>query len=180
MYFSLLFGFGAPDDREDEQNEKIGKGWLDEVEARLMTRFNMKAAFLSTPYMNRPGKGDTEVRWYSRYLRSKDSQLVINYDLAWAFASILAVWAYMSFHTGSVFVASLGMFEILMSFPVSIFIYRVFFGIAYLGNIQILSIFVVLGVGADDVFVFFDAFKQSAYHPDHAAVSGREHILTSY
>ena len=77
----------------------------------------MKAAFLSTPYMNQPGAGDTEMRWYAGYLRSKDSSLVINYDLAWAFASILAVWVYMSFHTGSLFVASLGMFEILMSFP---------------------------------------------------------------
>jgi predicted RND superfamily exporter protein len=71
----------------------------------------------------------------------------------------------MAFHTGSFFIASLGMFEILMSFPVSIFIYRLFFGVSYLGNIQILSIFVVLGVGADDVFVFYDAFKQSAYEP---------------
>ena len=41
---------------------------------------------------------------------------------------------------------------------------------SYLGNIQILSVFVVLGVGADDVFVFFDAFKQSAY--EHTAVAG--------
>ena len=70
-----------------------------------------------------------------------------------------------AFHTGSMFVASLGMFEILASFPVSIFLYRILFRVAYLGNIQILSIFVVLGVGADDVFVFFDAFKQSAYEP---------------
>ena len=95
---------------------------------------------------------------------------MIQYDLSWAGASILAVWVYMSFHTGSVFVGTLGMFEILMSFPVSIFIYRVLFRVSYLGNIQILSVFVVLGVGADDVFVFFDAFKQSAFEP--TSISG--------
>jgi hypothetical protein len=160
-----LLGYVSAGEKKDDQRAEIGKGWLDGVEAKLMERFQMKAAFLSTPYMNRPGEGDTDMRWYAGYLRSKDSQLVINYDLAWAFASIIAVWAYMSFHTGSLFIASLGMFEILMSFPVSIFIYRVFFGVSYLGNIQILAIFVVLGVGADDVFVFYDAFKQSAYEP---------------
>lgn len=166
-----LLGYNAADDREDDQEGKIGEGWLDGVESKLMARFDMKAAFLSTPYMNQPGEGDTSARWYAGYLRSKDSRLVINYDLAWAFASILAVWAYMAFHTGSLFIASLGMFEILMSFPVSIFIYRLFFGVSYLGNIQILSIFVVLGVGADDVFVFYDAYKQSAYEPDRISGS---------
>ena len=71
----------------------------------------------------------------------------------------------MSISTGSVFIASLGMFEILMSLPVSIFIYKLAFRIAYLGNIQVLSIFIVLGIGADDVFVFYDAFKQSVLVP---------------
>jgi hypothetical protein len=70
------------------------------------------------------------------------------------------------------------MFEILASFPVSIFLYRVLFRVSYLGNIQILSVFVVLGVGADDVFVFFDAFKQSAY--EHTAVSGTTLTRVTY
>ena len=156
-------GFAAPDDREDEQEAEIGAAWLDAVEAKLFERFGMKAGFLSSPYMGVPvdESSGTIVRWYAGYLRSKDSSLVINYDLSWAGASVAAVWAYMCVHTGSAFVASLGMFEILMSFPVSVFIYRVVFGVRYLGNIQILSIFIVLGVGADDVFVFFDAWRQS-------------------
>jgi hypothetical protein len=69
------------------------------------------------------------------------------------------------------------MFEILASFPVSIFLYRVFFRVSYLGNIQILSVFVVLGVGADDVFVFFDAFKQSAYEPSEVSGSTLTRVL---
>ena len=163
-------GYVAVDDREDAQRDEIGEGWLDAVEARLFERFAMKASFLSTPYMGLLNEDGTDVRFYAGYLRSKDSQRIIGFDLSWAGASILAVWVYMAAHTGSVFVASLGMFEILASFPVSIFLYRVFFRVSYLGNIQILSVFVVLGVGADDVFVFFDAFKQSAYEP--AEVSG--------
>jgi protein dispatched 1 len=158
-------GYVAVDDREGAQRDEIGEGWLDAVEAKLFERFAMRASFLSTPYMGLLNEDGTDIRFYAGYLRSKDSQRIIGLDLSWAGASILAVWVYMSLHTGSVFIASLGMFEILASFPVSIFLYRVFFRVSYLGNIQILSVFVVLGVGADDVFVFFDAFKQSAYEP---------------
>lgn len=171
-------GYVAADDREDDQRAEIGEGWLDAVEARLFKRFAMRARFLSTPYMGLLNEKGTDVRFYAGYLRSKDSQRIIGYDLSWAGASILAVWVYMAAHTGSAFVATLGMFEILASFPVSIFLYRVFFRVSYLGNIQILSVFVVLGVGADDVFVFFDAFKQSAYEP--AAVSGTTLTRVTY
>ena len=171
-------GYVAADDREDDQRAEIGEGWLDAVEARLFKRFAMRARFLSTPYMGLLNENGTDVRFYAGYLRSKDSQRIIGYDLSWAGASILAVWVYMAAHTGSPFVATLGMFEILASFPVSIFLYRVFFRVSYLGNIQILSVFVVLGVGADDVFVFFDAFKQSAYEP--AAVSGTTLTRVTY
>ena len=104
-----------------------------------------------------------QTRWYAGYLRSKDAANVINFYLAWAFASILAVLCYMAFHTRSFFIASLGMFEIICSFPVALFIYKLIYHIEYLGNVQILSIFVVLGVGADDVFVFYDAYKQSQF-----------------
>ena len=166
------------DDREDDQRAEIGEGWLDAVEASLFRRFAMKARFLSTPYMGLVNENGTDVRFYAGYLRSKDSQRIIGYDLSWAGASILAVWVYMTAHTGSAFIATLGMFEILASFPVSIFLYRVLFRVSYLGNIQILSVFVVLGVGADDVFVFFDAFKQSAY--EHTAVAGTTLTRVTY
>ena len=162
---SPLKGFADNSRDEEKQDVKVGKLWLDAVEKALFERFGIKAGFLSSPYLGIPNEKNTDVRWYAAHLRRKDSQLVINYDLAWAFASILSVWAYMSISTGSVFIASLGMFEILMSLPVSIFIYKLAFRVAYLGNIQVLSIFIVLGIGADDVFVFYDAFKQSALVP---------------
>ena len=120
-------GYVAVDDREGAQRDEIGEGWLDAVEAKLFERFAMRASFLSTPYMGLLNEDGTDIRFYAGYLRSKDSQRIIGLDLSWAGASILAVWVYMSLHTGSVFVASLGMFEILASFPVSIFLYRVFF-----------------------------------------------------
>merc|ERR1711871_1660355 len=40
--------------------------------------------------------------------------------------------------------------------------YRAVFGITYFSQMHILAVFLVLGVGADDVFVLSDAWKQSA------------------
>ena len=54
------------------------------------------------------------------------------------------------------------MAQIMMSLPVAFFIYRVIFGITFYTQLHILAIFLVLGVGADDVFVFVDGWKQSA------------------
>ena len=177
-----IIGYNSPEDREREQGVVIGEAILDDIEKELLDRYSMKAKFLSTPYMNKAidnkayeeagdERANMQTRWYAGYLRSKDAANVINFDLAWAFASILAVWCYMAFHTRSFFIASLGMFEIICSFPVALFIYKLIYRIEYLGNVQILSIFVVLGVGADDVFVFYDAYKQSQFEP-RETVSG--------
>jgi len=177
-----IIGYNSLEDREREQGVVIGEAILDDIEKELFDRYSMKAKFLSTPYMSKAidnkayeeaggERANMQTRWYAGYLRSKDAANVINFDLAWAFASILAVWCYMAFHTRSFFIASLGMFEIICSFPVALFIYKLIYRIEYLGNVQILSIFVVLGVGADDVFVFYDAYKQSQFEP-RETVSG--------
>jgi predicted RND superfamily exporter protein len=35
--------------------------------------------------------------------------------------------------------------------------------VAYFGTLQVIAIFLVIGIAADDIFVFIDAWKQSAY-----------------
>ena len=47
------------------------------------------------------------------------------------------------------------------SLPIGCGIYKLCFGIAYFDTLQTLVIFLVLGVGADDVFVLADAWAQS-------------------
>eukprot|EP01084_Bolivina_argentea_P075528 136921_1 len=75
--------------------------------------------------------------------------------------AIMVVWAYMAFHLKSLFLASGAMFGILMSFPCAFFVYRVIFQVPIFDVLSTLVVFVLLGVGADDVFVFTDAWTQS-------------------
>merc|ERR1719261_1667227 len=54
------------------------------------------------------------------------------------------------------------MMQIIFSLRVALTIYWYLFGMHYYGTMQILSIFIILGIGADDIFVLADAWKQSA------------------
>ena len=154
-------GFTSATDRFSDQERILGE-FLDPIEAALFKRFRMRGNIVTSPYMRPAKEAHVYTRWDSQYMRQRDAARVISSDLAWAIASVASVWAYMVLHTGSAFIATVGMFEILISFPMALLIYKTVYHIQYLGNIQVLSIFVVLGVGADDVFVFYDAYRQSA------------------
>jgi len=85
-------------------------------------------------------------------------------DFAMVLASMSFVCLYIGYHTGSLFLALLGMLQILLSLPLALFFYTVL-RVTWFSQVHILSVFVVLGVGADDIFVFFDAWRQSASMP---------------
>ena len=76
-------------------------------------------------------------------------------------ASIIVVVTWILIHTGSFFVGGFGMLQILLSIPFSFAFYKFVLGIPFFSQMHILTIFLVLGVGADDVFVLNDAWKQS-------------------
>lgn len=73
--------------------------------------------------------------------------------------SIIFVMFYMTIHTKSFFLASIGMLMILLSFPVSVFIYYFVFRISMFTAMHTLTLFIVLGISADNIFVFFDAWQ---------------------
>lgn len=102
-------------------------------------------------------------------------------DFMLCLGSLGFVFAYMWVKTGSFFVTFLGVTQVLMSFPVCFFIYRFVFDIKLFGALQVcgcnclcaccvtvglckvLSLFIILGIGADDIFVLLDAFRQASY-----------------
>jgi hypothetical protein len=82
-------------------------------------------------------------------------------DVLFALGSLLFVWGYMWFHTGSFFLASFGMFMVVLAFPGARGITHAF-GIIWFDFLNTLLVFLLLGIGADNLFVMVDAFKQSA------------------
>ena len=90
----------------------------------------------------------------------------LNSDMVLALLSFFLVLLYTWFHTTSLVLSIMAMLMIALSFPVSLFFYYMFFGDAKLGVLNILSIYIVLGIGVDDCYVFLDAFQQNRHAPE--------------
>lgn len=74
---------------------------------------------------------------------------------------ILCIVAYMWFHTGSLFIASLSLLNVFMSIPLAIVIYRYILNIQYFTTLNLSVIIIIIGIGADNIFVFHDFWKNS-------------------
>ena len=81
--------------------------------------------------------------------------------MGYAIFSVLFVILYFVFHLESWFLALTGMLLIGLSFSFSAIIYQGIFRVSFMSNLHYLVIFIVLGIAADDIFVFIDAWRQS-------------------
>ena len=84
-------------------------------------------------------------------------------DLLFAVGSIAFIFCFMVFHTRSLFVSGLAVMSILTSFTGTNIIYRCIIDFQYFGLFHIITIFIILGIGADDLFVFYDAWRLTAF-----------------
>ena len=57
------------------------------------------------------------------------------------------------------------MFQVLVSVPVSVVIYNCLLGIEYISMLHIFVIIMIIGIGADDLFVFHDFWENARKVP---------------
>lgn len=101
-------------------------------------------------------------------------------DLRMLGLSFALVFLVLWFATNSAFLALCGMFEIVVSFPLGLFIWLVLLqqpGVTYL---MYNGIFIILGIGCDDIFVFVDAFRQSELEDDRISGSLETRFAWAY
>ena len=91
-------------------------------------------------------------------------------DMALACGSMVFIFCFILFHTRSLWVTCFAVLSIVCSFVETNFIYRVVIGFRYFGYFHVLAMFIILGIGADDLFVFWDAWKATGLkkHPSLA------------
>ncbi|KAM4616834.1 protein dispatched homolog 3 [Polymixia lowei] len=94
------------------------------------------------------------------------------------------VYVFTSF---SVFLTFFGLASIGLSCLMALFLYHVVFGVRYLGILNGVAAFVIIGIGVDDVFVFISTFRQASHllHPEQRMIytiktAGRATFLTSF
>ncbi|XP_076007218.1 protein dispatched homolog 3 [Genypterus blacodes] len=87
----------------------------------------------------------------------------------------------------SVFLTFFGLTSIGLSCLMALFLYHVVFGVRYLGILNGVAAFVIIGIGVDDVFVFISTFRQASHllQPQERMIytiktAGRATFLTSF
>ncbi|XP_060081595.1 protein dispatched homolog 1-like [Ylistrum balloti] len=84
-------------------------------------------------------------------------------DMLLAVGSFLFILVFMWFQTASFWITFLGIFSILTSFLLTNLIYRCVLGYEYFGFFHVISMFIILGIGADDVFIFYDTWRLTGH-----------------
>eukprot|EP00238_Polyblepharides_amylifera_P002835 CAMPEP_0196584842 /NCGR_PEP_ID=MMETSP1081-20130531/48666_1 /TAXON_ID=36882 /ORGANISM="Pyramimonas amylifera, Strain CCMP720" /LENGTH=471 /DNA_ID=CAMNT_0041906195 /DNA_START=103 /DNA_END=1515 /DNA_ORIENTATION=- len=109
----------------------------------------------------RMGQDGVQVSWrqWDVFSEKEGGQLLI--DSRWAVGSFVCVFCIIWLATGSLLVAAGGMVGVLLAFPFAMFLYRDVLGFAWAGLLNLVALFLILGIAADDIFVVWEHWKQS-------------------
>ena len=138
--------FGNQTDNRLEQR-KVLRRWLRETIVPVLTE-NIEH-----------GVGDAQLSYFSPALYFDEALVSIKVDWTLILGAILFNFFFMWFQTGSLWITSFGILSIITSFFGANLVYRVVFGYRYFGYFNILALFILLGIGADDIFIFTDTWK---------------------
>ena len=108
---------------------------------------------------------EVRVLWTGTEVTDVEVDKVMLRDALFALGSVAAVWIYKIVHLRSVLLSSLGLLHILVSLPAAYFVIRVIMNEYKLGVLMAMALFVILGIGVDDIFILVDAWRQMRRHP---------------
>jgi len=142
--------FDSPSDRHDKQVAKIGE-WTLKLDKDVLN-----------PAFNDQKNSELDV-WYlgGLALLTKITQDLLVLDGLWSMCSITFVLLYVWFYTRSFLISSSAMLFVCMCFPGAQFINKFIFQIEFWDTLCVLVLFLLIGVGCDSCFVFYDNFKLS-------------------
>ncbi|KAK3092687.1 hypothetical protein FSP39_005902 [Pinctada imbricata] len=144
----IFFPFGYPLSGGSSKH-KIETFLVNDLKPELE---NMKDGFL---------KNIMELYYISELMFKYDVTQQAYKDMMLAGGSFLFIFVFMWFQTASFFITFFGILSIITSYLLTNLIYRYAFGFEYFGFFHIIAMFIILGIGADDVFVFYDTWRLS-------------------
>eukprot|EP00529_Nitzschia_sp_RCC80_P008933 CAMPEP_0113459858 /NCGR_PEP_ID=MMETSP0014_2-20120614/10681_1 /TAXON_ID=2857 /ORGANISM="Nitzschia sp." /LENGTH=1179 /DNA_ID=CAMNT_0000351479 /DNA_START=293 /DNA_END=3829 /DNA_ORIENTATION=+ /assembly_acc=CAM_ASM_000159 len=90
-------------------------------------------------------------------------------DMALALGSAFFVAIAILIHTRSPMITGVGLLQIILSFPLSYFVYKLVAGLDFFPFLNFLGLFVIFALGAGDIFVAIDKFKNARIaHPHNS------------
>eukprot|EP00924_Labyrinthula_sp_SR-Ha-C_P002561 snap_masked-scaffold_83-processed-gene-0.18-mRNA-1 protein AED:1.00 eAED:1.00 QI:0/-1/0/0/-1/1/1/0/977 len=134
---------------------------LFDIEADIFEFCDSTNTFFRSVYRQKCQTGDVRVLIFILELLEEEFNRLILADATWIIMSFIFVGCWMIFYTKSKFLTMCFMSYIFAIVTSSIFIYKAILQILYFDFLQILAIFLIIGIGADANFVILDAWKQS-------------------
>jgi len=130
----------------DQVLETLRDGWTETVFPMLGETFGGATFISGAPYLRyRNWLFNTQIA------DDKDAVIII----------FVIVYCLILFHSGSFWIASCAFFQIFMAFFWGYTFYQIFMWKTFFPFLNLISIFLIIGIGSDDVFVYIDAWKQS-------------------
>ena len=139
-----LEGYKNETDRRDEQKE-IWQDWVLDV---------------LFPFLEDYYDPTVRVLYHNPYLISSQWKISILRECFWALGSLAFVWTFSVWYTRTLSLATIGILCSCLSFPLAVGIYH---GANYDTYVLLnfMSIFLLMGIGADNVFIYFDLWTIS-------------------
>ncbi|XP_074662875.1 protein dispatched homolog 1-like [Tubulanus polymorphus] len=150
MFAGPLAGYQNVSHLEAEQEAKISKFYREKLTPLLDNYFRNGVDGMDVIYLS-----GTAISTGISGQAMSDMMLVIG--------SLVFIFGFMAFQTGSFWVTGWAVFSIVACFFSTNLIYRIVLDFQYLGTFHILSVFIILGIGADDIFVFYDTWKECGF-----------------
>ena len=147
-----LHGFNSTEDNYDQQDKDAKKYYVN----TLMVKGDAYYA---------SGVGGMEFLYGGMVLVMLYITKQVMLDFALVVGSFLFILIFVCIQTQSLWVSLLAIASIITGFTGANLLYNVVFGFKYFGIFHVLAVFIILGIGADDVFVFYDTWTESAYKP---------------
>lgn len=81
------------------------------------------------------------------------------------FACLIFIWLYVTLHLQSLFLSTISMLNIAASIPMGLIIYKTFLHIPFFSLLHIVVLLIVMGIGADNTFLFNDTWRAATQIP---------------
>lgn len=156
--------YAATSDEDTDEQGQLYKSFTFDMEKKIFAEWGMSTVipFNSVYNVHALSLGDgLQVRFYNNFLVTEEFQRLVSWDQLLVGGSVFLVGVAMMLHLRSLFLTCIGLFAILASIPVALFLYTGILQIHYFSSVHVVTFFLILGIGADDLFVWVDAFMQS-------------------
>lgn len=171
------FYFGGPLENIDKDWTSLGGDALDEQNKDFQEwAFNAVNDILMNAYSSEPN--GMKVVWSvkNRISGGKDplyvhyiTKSIVPKDMRWLLFAFVFVFAFLAYQSQSLFLSCVALGMIVLNVVPTATLYVLLCRQTYFGILQILSLFLIMGIGVDDVFVLLECYRQHRESDRHLA-----------